>query len=110
MDRAAVMSARRGVVAAIVLVVALLGAPAIARAASYGGYGETGWDYTNKAYCCEDAVAAAQENSARNCARAGGYADFRRSSARGRCDWEVTRGGSGRSVYRCTATATVNCR
>lgn len=103
------ISVRQGVVAALLLAVALLGASATVRA-DYVGYGETGWDYTNKAYCCEDAVAAAQENSARICERSGGYADFRRTSARGRCDWETTRAGSGRSVYRCTASATVRCR
>ena len=99
---------RRGTI--ITLVAWLLVAPATARAGSYKGYGETDWGYTNKAYCCEDAVAAAQDDSARACERAGGYADFRPSSARGRCDWDTKRGQDGSSVYRCSATASVDCR
>jgi hypothetical protein len=94
----------------LALAVTLLAAPAVAHAGSYTGRGETGWDYDNKAYCCEDAVAAAQEDSARACEQAGGYPDFRRSSARGRCDWDVQRTRGAGSVYRCSATASVYCK
>jgi hypothetical protein len=84
--------------------------PTYATADSYTGYSETAFDYKSKAACCEDAVAMAQEESARACERSGGYADFRRTSARGRCDWDTRRGSSGGTRYGCTATATVPCR
>jgi hypothetical protein len=74
------------------------------------GYGQTGWDYSNKAYCCEDAVVGAQDDSAAMCGRAGGFANMGRGSSRGRCKSESRRDGDGRSVYRCSATATVDCR
>lgn len=102
-----------GSLASIVLLVpvlALLASPAAVQAASYTGRADTGWGYTNKAYCCEDAVAAAQDDSARACERAGGYPEYRRSSARGRCKWNTRRGSDGRSVYRCSATASVFCK
>ena len=101
---------RRAWVACLALAVTLLALPAVVCASSYEGYARTGWNYDNKSYCCEDAVIAAQDNSARACERTGGYADFRRSSARGRCDWETARGGSGGRVYRCSAKASVHCR
>ena len=82
----------------------------VSAASSNPGYADTGFRYTNKADCCEDAVAMAQEDSARNCERTGGYPEFRRTSARGRCDWATRRAGNGRSVYGCTATASVPCR
>jgi hypothetical protein len=90
-------------------VVVVLGMPGLAAADSYLGYGRTGWDYTNKAYCCQDAVAAAQEQATRSCQRTGGYADLRHGGARGHCDWQTARGGNGRQVYSCTASASVEC-
>jgi hypothetical protein len=87
----------------------MLAVPVFAGAASYVGYGDTGFGFSNKGECCEEAVYIAQENSARDCERAGGYADFRRSSARGRCDWSTKRGADGRPVFRCTASAQVRC-
>ena len=87
----------------------LLAVPAAAFAGSYTGRGETDWGYTNKAYCCEDAVTFAQADSARACERAGGYPEYRRSSARGRCDWDIKRTHDGGTIYRCTATASVYC-
>jgi hypothetical protein len=95
---------------AVLAAAALIFVPASGNAASYTGYSETGFEYTSKAQCCEDAVAMAQDESARACERSGGYADFRRTSARGRCDWETRRGSSGRTIYGCTATAAVPCR
>ena len=94
---------------ALVAAVVILAAPAAALAGSYTGRGETDWGYDNKAYCCEDTVTFAQEDSARACERAGGYPEFRRSSARGRCDWDVKRTRDGHTIYRCTATASVYC-
>jgi len=88
---------------------ALLAVPATAQASSYTGYADTGFAYSNKARCCEDAVAMAQEDSARQCEIAGGYPDFRRTSARGRCDWSTRRGREG-TIFRCTASASVSCR
>jgi hypothetical protein len=92
------------------LAVHVLLVPAPARAANYTGYGETDWGYDNKSYCCEDALQAAQDDSARSCEAAGGYPSIRSNSVRGRCDWEASRGRDGRRIYRCTATASVSCR
>jgi hypothetical protein len=94
----------------LAITLALMGVPGTARADNFTGYAQTGWGYDNKAYCCEDAIAAAQDDSARSCEDSGGFPDFRRNSARGRCDWESTRGSDGRRVYRCEASASVSCR
>ena len=93
----------------LALTIALVAAPIAALAGSYTGRGETDWGYTNKGYCCEDAVTFAQEDSARACERAGGYPEIRGSSARGRCDWDIKRTRDGGTIYRCTATASVYC-
>ena len=96
--------------AAVVIAALVVAVPGLAVAASYTGYGETAFEFSSKAECCERAVTLAQQNSARNCERSGGYADYRRTSARGRCSWKTKRGSGGRSIYGCTATATVPCR
>jgi len=99
-----------GSLVSIIPILALIAVPVAVQAASYTGRADTGWGYANKAYCCEDAVAAAQDDSARACERAGGYPEYRRSSARGRCKWDTRRGRDGRSVYRCSATASIYCK
>ena len=81
-----------------------------AGATNFTGYGETGWNYDNKGYCCEDALQAAQDHGASSCEASGGHANIRGNSVRGRCDWETSRGRDGGRVYRCTATASVSCR
>lgn len=88
----------------------LVGFAALVQASGYEAYGQTRWEYTNRGYCCEDAIILAQNNSMAQCERAGGYPSVSRHSARGRCDTESRRGSKGRPVYRCSATASVNCR
>jgi hypothetical protein len=95
--------------AVVLCTLGVVALPGRLAASNYTGYGDTGFAHTSKAKCCEDAVFIAQDNSAADCERAGGYPDFRRTSARGRCNWE-TRRGNGRTVYRCTATSSVYCR
>ena len=89
---------------------ALLALPRAASASSFTGYAETGWEYDNKGYCCEDALQAAQDDGARACERVGGHPTIRRGSVRGRCDWDASRDPDGRRVYSCTATVSVSCR
>lgn len=100
---------RRRWLLALSLALVLCTVPVLLLASNYTGYGDTGFNHTNKGRCCEDAVFIAQDNSAADCERAGGYPDFRRTAARGRCNWE-TRRGDGRTIYRCTASASVYCR
>lgn len=83
---------------------------ASAHAGTFAGYATTGFEYTNKAECCEDAIFAAQDNAALDCERSGGYPNLRANSARGRCDWATKRGSDGRSVFKCAANVNVPCR
>jgi hypothetical protein len=82
----------------------------VCAASSVTGYADTGFTQANKRACCEAAVLAAQRSGAAACEERGGYPVLSGSSARGRCDWQTQRMRSGRSVYRCTATASVRCR
>ena len=99
----------RNLLIAVSAVAMLLLAGAAAMAASYHGFGDTGWDFENKRDCCEEAVWLAQEDSMRLCEMAGGHPKVRSGSTRGICDWDAR--GSGRDrLYRCTAKADVYCR
>lgn len=91
---------------AAVLVVAMVAIPGAARA--YQGYGDTGWTEDNQRDCCDDAVAAAQQDSANACINAGGHPKIRNQFSRGMCDWQA-QGDGDDQVYRCTATADVDC-
>jgi hypothetical protein len=99
---------RRIAPALIGLAIAAL--PTIATAARYNGYGDTGFGYINRAECCEEAIFRAQDDSGLACERVGGYPDYPRSGARGRCETERKRGSNGQTIFRCTATAAVDCR
>ena len=100
-----------GRVAAVALAgLALVLAVTVPVSANYNGFGDTGFTHTNKGRCCEDAVLMARDDSAAQCEQSGGFPNFSRSSARGRCDWETQRDSNGRTRFRCTATATVTCR
>jgi len=91
-------------------VLALAALSVAAWAATYPGYGDTGFGFSNRGECCEEAVFLAQEDSAAACERIGGYAEYSRSAARGRCQTQRKRDSDGFTVFRCTATATVQCR
>lgn len=84
-------------------------APASGEAATYEGYGDTGWGFDNKRDCCEEAVWLAQDNAAASCEDAGGQPKVRSGSARGSCDWDAD-GDAFNRVYRCKARARVDCR
>jgi hypothetical protein len=95
------------------LLVCVAGAAVVAaaplQAAQYPGWGETGWCCYSKRECCEEAVALAQEASARNCEMAGGTP--RPSGARrGSCSWEWIQDEGGSALYRCASEAVVHCR
>jgi hypothetical protein len=102
--RALLQAAGAGMLGASMLL-----APAAASAATYEGYGDTGWSHDNKRDCCEDAVWLAQDNAAASCEDAGGQPKLRSGSARGSCDWDAD-GNSFDRVYRCKARARVECR
>ena len=91
--------------AAAVLAVQLLN---VAPAAAYIGSGDTGWTENNQRDCCADAVGLAQDNSAAMCENSGGRPKINRSFDRGLCNWD-TQGDDDDPVYRCTATADVDC-
>ena len=91
-------------------VLVVLVTAASAQAGTFAGYATTGFEYTNKAECCEDAIFAAQDNAALDCESSGGYPNLRANSARGRCDWATKRGPDGRSVFKCEANVNVPCR
>lgn len=95
--------------AIIALGLVLFATPA---AADYVGWADTGYTQRNKRDCCEAAVNAAQDDSIKRCRLAGGFPDlrFRRSSARGSCDWEHRQMGRGGTIYRCKASAEVTCK
>ena len=97
------------VLAAVLTGAFLLGEAATALAASYYGYGDTGWTHVNKRDCCEDAGWLAQDDSAWQCETAGGHPRIAGGSVRADCDWD-TRGTGRNRVYRCTARANVYCR
>lgn len=97
------------VLPSLLALLALLAAPGLAEAASYKGWGDTGWNFDNKRDCCEEAVWLAQEDSIRQCLDAGGRPKVRSGSTRGLCDWDAE-GSSFDRVYRCTANSEVYCR
>jgi hypothetical protein len=80
-------------------------------ASSYVGRGDTsGEGHTRKQACCDAAIYMAQEDSIRACRRVGGFAEMPRGVANGRCKWDTLQGQGGTRYYRCTATASVNCK
>lgn len=91
------------------VLLAALAAPAVA---DYQGWADTGWTQIDKRDCCDAAVSKAQEDSVKRCRLAGGFPDFqfRRSSSRGSCTWDRRSTGGGDDVYRCKASAAVDCK
>ena len=57
---------------AILATVALLAFAGRARATEYPGWGDTGWIYASKAYCCNEAIGIASRYSEEECANTGG--------------------------------------
>jgi hypothetical protein len=106
----AIVTGRLRFAGVLLAAAAIAALPAPGAAALYPGYGDTGFGFTNRGECCEEAIFLAQDDSAAACERIGGYADFRRSAARGRCQTQRKRGYDGQTVFRCTATASVQCR
>lgn len=90
-------------------VVLLGGLAAPACAATYYGWGDTGWTFDNKRDCCDEAVWLAQDQAAAACEAAGGRPRMRSGTSRGTCDWDA-RGGTFDRVYRCTARSSADCR
>jgi hypothetical protein len=98
----------RTVIISLALLLLCLPVASSVYATTYQGRANTGYRYGDKRTCCEHAIYLAQQDSARACERTGGYPDYRHSSARGNCKWDMK--GSGRSrVYGCTATSKVLC-
>lgn len=97
----------RALLVAVVVAAVVMSAPLYG--AQYPGWGETDWCCYSKRECCDEAIALAQEASARNCETTGGTA--RPSGARrGSCSWEWTQDADGNAIYRCVSEAAVWCR
>ena len=96
-------------ISAIVAVLLSFSAPS--EAANYQGRGDTkDTPYARKQDCCDAAILAAQEDSARACRSVGGFAQVQPGVASGRCKWKTRQPPGGTRYYWCTATATVRCR
>jgi hypothetical protein len=96
---------------AVLLAVGLLGLAAVANAAQYPGWGDTGWVYASKRECCNAAIEIAASYSAQACVTTGGVPrPFAGASQRGTCSAEWMQDGSGGLVYRCYGEASVWCR
>jgi hypothetical protein len=108
-DRRTLSREPRAFVALLLVAAAFVLAPVVAAAATYEGYGDTGWYFDNKRDCCEEAVWLAQDNAIGACEAAGGVARVSSGTARGSCSSDA-RGNSSNRVYRCTARTRVNCR
>lgn len=87
------------------LVVGTFGLPNVAAAVE--GSGDTGWTENNKRDCCTDAISLAQQDSADRCQDTGGQPKI--VGNRGFCDWDAQGDDDDDTVYRCTATAEVDC-
>ena len=84
---------------------------AIAEAAQYPGWGDTGWIYASKRECCNEAIDIAAEYSANACVTAGGMPrPFAGASQRGTCSSEWNQDEDGSMMYRCYGEASVWCR
>lgn len=96
---------------AILGALGLLLSAAMARAAQYPGWGDTGWVYASKRECCNAAIDIAASYSAQACANIGGVPrPFAGASQRGTCSSEWMQDGSGGLLYRCYGEASVWCR
>ena len=84
---------------------------AIAGAAQYPGWGDTGWIYASKRECCNEAIDIAADYSADACRTAGGIPrPFAGASQRGTCSAEWSQDEDGTMMYRCSGEAAVWCR
>lgn len=84
---------------------------AVAQAAQYPGWGDTGWVYASKRDCCEAAINIAAQYSAQACLDVGGVPrPFAGASQRGTCSSEFQQDGSGNLLFRCYGEASVWCR
>jgi hypothetical protein len=92
------------------IVVALLCGAGTASAAQYPAYSDTGWGYASKRDCCNDAIAAANNNSGEACVASGGVPSPFRGSQRGSCTWDWMQDTDGYMLYRCYGEAAVWCR
>ena len=89
----------------------LLVSVAVANAAQYPGWGDTGWVYASKRECCNAAIEIAASYSAQACVTTGGVPrPFAGASQRGTCSAEWMQAGSGGLLYRCYGEASVWCR
>ena len=95
----------------VLAVTALVLGFAVAEAAQYPGWGDTGWIYASKRECCNEAIDIAADYSADACRTAGGIPrPFAGASQRGTCGSEWNQGADGSMMYRCYGEASVWCR
>jgi hypothetical protein len=84
---------------------------AVARAAQYPGWGDTGWVYASRRECCNAAIAIANDYSAQACVTTGGVpSPFRGGVQRGTCQIEWDQDEDGGMLYRCYGEAAIWCR
>ena len=91
--------------------VALLTFAGRALATEYPGWGDTGWIYASKAYCCNEAIRIASGWSEEACANTGGVPSPFAGGAghRGSCSWQSMQDPYGTMMNRCYGEASVWC-
>jgi len=91
--------------------VALLTFAGRALATEYPGWGDTGWIYASKAYCCNEAIRIASGWSEEACANTGGVPSPFAGGAghRGSCSWQSMQDPNGTMMNRCYGEASVWC-
>jgi hypothetical protein len=91
--------------------VALLASASRALATEYPGWGDTGWIYASKAYCCNEAIGIASRYSEEACANTGGVPSpfVGGAGQRGSCSWQWMQDPYGAMMNRCYGEASVWC-
>ena len=84
---------------------------AVATAAQYPGWGDTGWVHASRRECCNSAIAIAIDYSAQACVNSGGVPrPFRGGVQRGTCQVQWNQDAADGMLYRCYGEASVWCR
>ena len=90
---------------------AALGVGAVATAAQYPGWGDTGWVHASRRECCNAAIAIAADYSAQACVDSGGVPrPFRGGVQRGTCQLQWDQDAAGGMLYRCYGESMIWCR
>jgi hypothetical protein len=88
---------------------AVVSVGALATAAQYPGWGDTGWVHASRRECCNSAIAIANDYSAQACLSSGGVPRPFRGVQRGTCQVQWDQDAAGRMLYRCFGEAATWC-